>query len=172
MSSIVANCCTHCLATGSLLRTRLRGKVFIKPLPSNGSIRHNTLYVEGVLLEKVQCIAVINGVLRSYVTVRYTFHKSHPNPCVHTLSIGLNLYHYKQRQILVHRKLSFNLDNTNSYWVQNWSTHFTFTSVGRSEASDTPNKFCPSVWKHETRESFTRRIFITERIARKLHFSF
>jgi hypothetical protein len=41
MSSIVAYCCTYYLAKGCLPRICLRGKVFILPLPSNGSIRHN-----------------------------------------------------------------------------------------------------------------------------------
>jgi hypothetical protein len=43
-STIVAYCCTHYLATRYLPRICLSGKVFIKPLPNNGSIRHNSEY--------------------------------------------------------------------------------------------------------------------------------
>jgi hypothetical protein len=43
---LVAHCCTHYLVTDCLSRICLRGKVFIGPVPSNGSIRHSILKIK------------------------------------------------------------------------------------------------------------------------------
>jgi hypothetical protein len=42
--TVVAYCCTHYLATGSLPRISLRWYVFIEPLPSSGSVHHSMFF--------------------------------------------------------------------------------------------------------------------------------
>jgi hypothetical protein len=49
----VLYCCTHYLAVGCLPRICLRGNVFIEPLPSTGSIRHNMFPLHCTYLEEI-----------------------------------------------------------------------------------------------------------------------
>jgi hypothetical protein len=48
IATVVAYCCRLYLATGCLPRVGLHWTVFIEPLPSNGSVRHNIyIYIMG-----------------------------------------------------------------------------------------------------------------------------
>jgi hypothetical protein len=71
---VVAYCCRFYLTTGGLTRIRLRGNVFITPLPSNGHMRHNILEYflqyrgAGILIGKTEDLSLIPKV-REYFSI-------------------------------------------------------------------------------------------------------